>query len=839
MVDFNKRLGSGSPNAKPMDPAEIYDRADRESDVGPLRPAQIAVLAAWFSERRSARDVIVKMHTGQGKTLIGLLILQSKLNEGIGPSLYICPNNYLVEQTVAQAKRFGIPCCTARGDLPHEFTDAEQILVTSVQKVFNGFTKFGLGPHSEAVGALVMDDCHSCIDAIQDAVKITIPYDHGAYQSLLALFESDLKDQGAGTCADIKNHEFDALLPVPYWSWIDHHQAVVDILAKHAKSDEIKFSWQVLKDSLEHCTCVVSGKSIEIAPHLPPVDQFGSYADAKHRVFMSATVTNDAFLVKGLGLDATSIQEPLVDQNEKWSGEKMILVPSLIDSSLGRDELIASFGKTKPKPYGVVAITPSFKRAEDWKKAGADCPTSEKLEAAIQKLKNGDYAATVAIVNRYDGIDLPDNMCRILVLDSSPQGITLLERWTELCRAGGEFTQTRIARTIEQGLGRSVRGEKDYSVIVIMGADLVKQIRSGKTRGYFSTQTQTQIQIGIEIAGYAKDDFSAGQTSDFILNDLISKCIRRDSGWKRFYEQRMDAIENRPAHPKALDMFVAERDAERVFQRGKPKEAADIIQAFLDSRQVDDADRGWYLQEMARYSYSIDRNHSNTLQVSAHRINRYLLKPKAGMVVEPITVLGQQRVDKMVDWISQFQTSDDLLLEIDAITTQLRFGTPADHFEEALDKLGTALGYATQRPDKEWREGPDNLWALRKGQYLLFECKNQVDQDRTTINKHETGQLNNSCAWFDEHYPDCNCHNVMIIWTRNLGSGAGFNKYVRIMTNTKLERLVKRAIAFFSAFKGGDLRDVSGASVQQNLKYHKLTTDDLLKEYDEAPKPVV
>ena len=30
---------------------------------------------------RSEMDVIVKMHTGQGKTLIGLLILKSKLNE--------------------------------------------------------------------------------------------------------------------------------------------------------------------------------------------------------------------------------------------------------------------------------------------------------------------------------------------------------------------------------------------------------------------------------------------------------------------------------------------------------------------------------------------------------------------------------------------------------------------------------------------------------------------------------------------------------------------------------------------------------------------------------------
>ena len=62
----------------------IYDGLDRASDKGPLRPAQKAILAEWHEHRRDSKDVIVKMHTGQGKTLIGLLILQAKLNEDLG-----------------------------------------------------------------------------------------------------------------------------------------------------------------------------------------------------------------------------------------------------------------------------------------------------------------------------------------------------------------------------------------------------------------------------------------------------------------------------------------------------------------------------------------------------------------------------------------------------------------------------------------------------------------------------------------------------------------------------------------------------------------------------------
>src|SRR5271167_229632 len=74
MVDFNKRLSGTKNGAKPLIPAEIYEKADRESDTGPLRPAQISVLDEWHNQHRATRDVIIKMHTGQGKTLIGLLI---------------------------------------------------------------------------------------------------------------------------------------------------------------------------------------------------------------------------------------------------------------------------------------------------------------------------------------------------------------------------------------------------------------------------------------------------------------------------------------------------------------------------------------------------------------------------------------------------------------------------------------------------------------------------------------------------------------------------------------------------------------------------------------------
>ena len=231
MVDFSKRLAK-KDITKRIDPIDLYDTLDRASDKGELRTAQRAILSEWHNALRSSRDLIVKLHTGQGKTLIGLLMLQAKLNEGTAPALYLCPNNFLIEQTCLQAKQFGIAVCTAEPELPQDFLNGEVILVTSVQKLFNGLTKFGLGPKSKNIGTLLMDDSHACIDAIRDAFCVTVAKEHTVYQKLVTLFASDLESQGAGTFADILEADGNDVLPVPYWSWQEKNAEVTKLLSK-------------------------------------------------------------------------------------------------------------------------------------------------------------------------------------------------------------------------------------------------------------------------------------------------------------------------------------------------------------------------------------------------------------------------------------------------------------------------------------------------------------------------------------------------------------------------------------------------------------------------------
>lgn len=91
MIDFSKLSTTVVGDLK-TDPIDIYAGLDRAADTSDLRASQVEVLQEWFNHHYKERDVIVKMHTGDGKTLVGLLMLYSKMNSGIGPVMYVCPN---------------------------------------------------------------------------------------------------------------------------------------------------------------------------------------------------------------------------------------------------------------------------------------------------------------------------------------------------------------------------------------------------------------------------------------------------------------------------------------------------------------------------------------------------------------------------------------------------------------------------------------------------------------------------------------------------------------------------------------------------------------------------
>lgn len=832
MIDFKKRLTQGSSERK-MNPVEIYDTIDRKSVTGPLRPAQKYILEKWYGEYKEKRDLIIKLHTGEGKTLIGLLLLQSRINSGHGPCIYICPNRYLVQQVCEEAHKFGVPFCSIldEHEIPNDFLSGQKLLITHAQKLFNGMSIFGIGNRYVSTDTIIMDDSHACIDVLKSAYTIIIDKSKNEklYCGLVELFEDSLRDQGEGSFIDIKTGNYDTLMAIPYWSWIDKKTEVLEMLSKNIDDNQIKFTWPLLKNSIESYGCCITSNLIEISPYSTNVSVFGTFSNANHRILMSATTQDDSFFVKGLAFDINAVKNPLRNEQQKWSGEKMLIFPSLIHDDCDRDLVITKFSKSKHPQFGIVAIAPSTKKSVQYKNLGATIADRYNIFDEIEKLKKGVFDNILVINNRYDGIDLPDEACRILIIDSMPYFESLTDRYEESCRPNSETISKRLAQKIEQGIGRGVRGEKDYCALLIIGSDIVKFMRSIATNKYFSVQTRKQIEIGMSIAEMAQEDIKEDTSPIETVISLIKQSLGRDEGWKEYYSSEMDAISDNDVSLTVFEQLATERDIEQLCNQGEYLKACDAMQSFIDKLPPNDnLERGWYLQQLARYTYYISAERSNELQKAAFKLNAQLLKPREGIKYMRVSYINENRANRIRTFLNRFSSYQELKLSISAILDNLSFGVDSDKFEEALKEVGELLGFISQRPDKEIRKGPDNLWCGIDNQYFLFECKNEVCEGRSEISKHEAGQMNNHCGWFEEEYgKDVVVSRFLISPTKELSYAANFTHIVRIIRKGKLRDLKTNIKKFINEVAPYALSDISDEKLLYFIKLHKLDLDNM------------
>ena len=837
MVDFGKMMKMAQTPV-PTDPIEIYKNLDLTATVGDLRPVQEEILSKWYSDLFEQKDIILKLHTGEGKTLIGMLMLLSRLNKGFGPCIYVCPNKQLAEQASLDANKFGIQhILLGDGEIPTDFLESKKILITHVQKVFNGLSQFKFDNRAIRVGTFVLDDSHACIDAIRSSFTIKISRNEPLFQVFLRLFETELRLQGEGSYFNIVNNLYTSdLLAVPYWAWNEKCDEVLQKLMDFEDEPYIHFYLPLIQDKLRYCTMFFSGRGLEIVPYYPLIERFTSFTQANQRILMSATTQDDSFFVRGLGLNPEAIKNPLTSQSRLWSGEKMILFPSEIDERLTQETIrnyicSGQFGKGR-----TTILVPSFRLAEEYKRSGCNVPSNEnEFKDTLVQMRDGTIQVPTVFANRYDGIDLADNMCRMLVLDSMPVFNSLSDIYEESCRIKSDMINIKTAQKIEQGLGRSVRGERDYTTILIIGASLVRFMKSSATRKYFSDQTNMQIKIGEEIA---EQSLAEKDENDPLMpvKELMRSCLKRDDGWKQYYKMKMDSLKpSIQSHP-LLDILSKEREADLALVSQDWEKVIKIYREIVNSLNDNLQEKGWYLQELAKYMSHTSKTDAKKTQQSAYSANHYVLIPET-VSYKRVNLLDDNRLKNIKTFLSRYKDYSEFKLAFDEMIADLSWGISAKRFENAMHNIGLLLGFACQRPDNDIKRGPDNLWAMPGHEYLAFECKNEVDLYRDSISKTEAGQMEMHCGWFEGEYGEDT--NVTYLWihpTNKLAEDANLTHSVAVMTPAKLELFKNHLSSFIREFGKYNLETITEETINEFLINNKLTVRDLRSNYCENVK---
>ena len=321
---------------------------------------------------------------------------------------------------------------------------------------------------------------------------------------------------------------------------------------------------------------MISGDRIEIAPHVIPIELIPSFNQASHKIFMSATLVDDAALIRDFAADPDSIQKPIRPKLVGDIGERLIISPSLVDALI--DEITTTQLVSTMREHhnaNVVVLVPSSTRGKYWENEDSLQVPGTDISKVIERLSDS-RANTAILANRYDGIDLPNEMCRLLVLDELPQEHNVGKLTEAVSRQQSPILNHRIAQRIEQGMGRVVRSRVDYRVVLLTGKKLVSFMSQVDNQTSFTQETKRQIEIGKKLTRGIKE--ASGNAYESIMK-LAAQCLNRDPSWLSYYRDQMQIPEAGASQYRTIEarLASAELAAWRYARIGQYDNAAALL----------------------------------------------------------------------------------------------------------------------------------------------------------------------------------------------------------------------------------------------------------------------
>lgn len=815
-MDFDQ-LADEAEATLPIRPREVFELLPGKAPgYGYLRDVQAQILTAWDA-RREERDIVVKVNTGGGKTIDGLIMLQSYLNEGIRPALYVAPDRYLVKQVVADAKNIGLHVVTDPESAAYR--SGEAIAVVTADRLFNGRSIFSDHRPSAAavpIGAVVIDDAHAAVARLRNQFSLTIPRDNPTYDALLNLFEADLKEQSPDALLDIRDGGGTGIARVPFWAVTAKGDQLRTALRAYRPANDADFRYDAVREVVPLSRIVFTPREVTIVPPCPPVERVTSFTDAERRIFLTATLANDSILVTDFNADPELVRNPIQPLTAGDIGERLILAPEEINPGIDTDEIRDAVKKLSER-YNTLVIVPSNPAMDKWDGPTTTRASADDLEEVVARMRTpGTHVGLVVVANKYDGIDLPQDACRILVIDGLPQSFSGEERLDSLMQKGVGGVDDRQVQRIEQGMGRGVRSTEDYCAVFLLGKRLAQLTVDPRTLERFSPATRKQLEASRTVARQME------HTPLAKILEPVHQLLNRDTGWIRFARLQLRNIQ--PGAARVEESAVEQRRAYDAAVSGDLNGAGQRLVTAAESAS-DQRTGGRLLEQGAVYFDRTNPAKAQEILARARRMNEFTLKPLGGIAFAPLGYEGAQANAMSLRLSSMYGTPAAMRVAVESILEKLQFDPLAtDDFEEGMLELGLFLGLGSQRPERQLGEGPDNLWALAPGMYWVIEAKSGATSE--FVAKKDVGQLGQAMLWFGKKYAsDQVATPVMVHHSRRLYKDATAPPGMRIIDERTLGELAASVRDMASGLASGW---ADPAAVSTLLEGHGLTPDGLV-----------
>lgn len=812
-IDFSK-LSAALNQKNIIEPREIFLSLTNKSTKynGYLRDVQTEVLELWY-QNRNKKDNIIKMNTGSGKTVVGLLLLKSCINENKGKCVYVVPDNYLVEQVIKEANDLGINVTKDIDNI--NFISGKAILVINIHKLINGKSVFGINGKID-IDSILIDDVHSCLEIAETKSMISINREKYTklYQDILDMFYDSLKQQNESNLINIKDGDYaSSPMLVPFWNFNNKITELLNKFKDYKQEDIFKFNAPMIIDMLELCDCCISYDCIEISMRNLPIYKISSFENANRRIFMSATLEDDSILIRDFDIDP-NINNVICPKNATDIGDRLIITPQAINPNI-TDEEIKYQLKELSKHYRIVVIVPSCRRAIYWNDVADRIFNNDN----INSINNYNLGLDI-LINRYDGIDLKDDKCRVIVIDGLPNASTNYDQIKESMLSSSDDILREKVQKIEQGMGRGVRSNEDFCGIIIMGSKMPKILYDKQTRKYFSVATLKQIELSEMIV----ESMERKDIKEFF--EVLQLCLNRNEEWTRIsrsvvselkYKNKLNIPNREVKFRRACNELLAKNY----------NSAIKILEEYINEEK-NEVLKGYAQMILAKYINLINPNRAQEVLLSAKKLNKNIIAPINGIRYQKTDMYNEQ-AKELQNFIKNNNIKpNEYLIMINDILSNLNFESSHNEFEESIRLLGKYIGLFSERPEKEYNNGgPDNLWGMGDNLYYVIECKNESNS--TEISKRDCGQLHNSKSWFYKEYGSkFKCIPIIIHRNNKFEKSASPEEDFRILDKDNLD-LLKENVQKFAIALCSDISNIDNLDIL--LKNYNLTKDNFINYY--------
>lgn len=765
LFDFNK-LNRPTGGAKPTNPLEIFRSAPAlAGSVNDLWQGQSKALESWHSNR-TEKDILISLHTGAGKSIVGALAAQSLVNEGMGHVLYVCATNDLVIQISKEVRtKLGLEHSTRiSGEFSNDLYETGQgFCITNYQALFNGRSIFLRDLRPDAI---LFDDAHVAEKIIRDCYTLKIDKNSkpDLFHKLLSLFEPHFQsvhksDMLKAIMSGDSVYKLTLIPPSAIVS-LSKSGTLTQILRDHEiHRGETGFSFEHLSDHFHCCTAFISQTTIEIAPTFLPSRRISFLNDRNtRRVYLSATLTSEVDFCRAFGRKPSVRIEP---ESDAGMGERLIVLADremIAENSIKgvKDDRTA---QALARNHKLLISTSSYASAAKYK-ALASPPPAAEFTQSLETFRNQTDPGAFILVGRIDGIDLPHATCRVMMADSLPLGFSLSENFQyDVMEMRNSFS-AKLANRITQLFGRTNRGRNDFSVIFITDKRFKAWLSTPRNIALLPELLRKQIGLGKSLV----DQLKITDINSF--SPLASQVISRDPGWLSFYkdfvgapdlteQEKLQATDTDRALTEAA---LAEAEFAAFMWDNVPSRAREAIGAVVD--KVVTSDRrlaGWYNIQIG-HTFELEGDGEAAAKQYAEGMARsnYILPLQMPSSFGSLARDHEARNPLHLKLLDIF--SNDIRIQNDKIDRYSRLISPlfdnkstSNQKEEAARALGDLIGMSASRPEQE-SEDPstlDVLWVSHNNEAILIELKTEKSAE-SPINSDDVGQIIQNTSWTKE-----------------------------------------------------------------------------------------